>query len=231
MKWCRISRATKLLSRIFKILKYPNKNINFQHLFFFFKNFPLRNKIFKKLYNMLEGNSWWIRIQNLKSISSKNGWDIGNIKHVKNRHFSRHFGTWPRFFEFCFLKDFDASKSVFWSFFAFFAKIWPKNMYRTSKSRHFLLDLFLPGDLRWPWLLLWSKNTVNDTYKCQRHYPCRLVGFFVLNIAILLADVNKPEMSNILTLTWPVTSLVTTRAIKFVFPGQFSRAFKCRLNF
>ena len=32
---------------------------------------------------------------------------------------------------------------------------------------------------------------------------------FALNIEILLADVTMPEMSNILTLTWPVTSLVT----------------------
>ena len=43
----------------------------------------------------------------------------------------------------------------------------------------------------------------------------------MLNIAILLADVTKPEMSNILTLTWPVTSLVTPRSIKFVFLRQF----------
>ena len=121
---------------------------------------------------------------------------------------------------FIFLTDFDASKSVLGSFFAFFAKIWPKNMYHTSKSRNFLLGLFLPGDLRWPWPLLWSKSTVNDTYKCQRHYPCRYLALFMLNIAILLADVTKPEMSNILTLTWPVTSLVTPRSIKFVFPQQ-----------
>ena len=46
-----------------------------------------------------------------------------------------------------------------------------------SKSRNVLLDLFLPGDLRSPWPLLWSQSTVNDAYKCQRHYPCRLVGF------------------------------------------------------
>ena len=41
-----------------------------------------------------------------------------------------------------FLTDFDASKSVLGSFFEFFAKILPKNMYRSSKSRNFLLDLF-----------------------------------------------------------------------------------------
>ena len=62
-------------------------------------------------------------------------WLRYNIKHVKNRHFSRHFGTLPWFSEFCFLTDFDASKSVKGHFSRFFfAKIWPKNMYRRSKS-------------------------------------------------------------------------------------------------
>ena len=70
-------------------------------------------------------------------------WLRYNIKHVKNRHFSRHFGTLPWFSEFRFLTDFDASKSVLRSFFAFFAKIWPKNMYRSSKSRiYFCLTFF-----------------------------------------------------------------------------------------
>ena len=36
---------------------------------------------------------------------------------------------------------------------------------------------------------------------------------FALNIEILLADVTKPEKSKILTLTWPVTSSVTSRSI------------------
>ena len=38
---------------------------------FFCKIFPLKNKIFKKPDNMLEGNGWWICVQNFKSISSK----------------------------------------------------------------------------------------------------------------------------------------------------------------
>ena len=47
------------------------------------------------------------------------------------------------------------------------------------------------------------------------------LALFELNNAILLADVTKPEKSNIFTLTWPVTSLVTPRSIKFVFLRQF----------
>ena len=104
-------------------------------------------------------------------------WLRYNIKYVKNRHFSRHFGTLPWFSEFCFLTDFDASKSVLGSFFAFFAKIWPKNMYRSSKSRNFFVWPFSPGDLRWPWPVLWSQSTGNDIYRCQWHYPCRFIGF------------------------------------------------------
>ena len=103
-------------------------------------------------------------------------WLKYNIKYVKNRHFSRHFATLPWFSEFCFLTDFDASKNVLGSFFAFFVKIWPKNMYRSSKPRNFLVWLFAPGDLRWPWPVLWSQSTGNDTYRCQWYYPCRLIS-------------------------------------------------------
>ena len=175
MKWRRISRATKLQSRIFKILKITNFLKKNSTCFFLFQIFPLKIKSLKKTYNMLEGNGWWICAQNFKSISSK----MAEIWHktCQKQALSRHFGTFPWFSEFYFFTDFDASKTVLGSFFAFSAKIWPKNMYRTSKSRNFLLDLFLPCDLRWPWPLLWSKSTVNDTYKGQRHYPCRLVDF------------------------------------------------------
>ena len=158
-------------------------------------------------------------------------WLRYNIKHVKNRHFSRHFATLPWFYEFCFLTDFDASKSVLGSFFAFFVKIWPKNMYRSSKSRIFLFDLF--HLVNWDDLDLYYGHKaqemiltdVSDTIHAD------LLALFVLNIAVLLADVTKPEMSNILTLTWPVTSLVTPRSIKFVFPRQFFQDFQMPFEF
>ena len=38
------------------------------------------------------------------------------------------------------------------------------------------------------------------------------LALFELNIEIFLADVIKPEKSNILILIWPVTSLVTPRS-------------------
>ena len=175
MKWRRNSRATKLLSRIFKILKILKifqKNAQF---FFFSRQFPPKSK-FSKNRNICQ------RVMSdeyVYKISSRylQKWLRYSIKHVKNRRFSRHFGTLPWFSEFRFLTDFDASKSVLGSFFAFFAKIWPKNMYCSSKSRNVFVWPFSPGDLRWPWPVLWSQSTGNDTYRCQWHYPCRFIGF------------------------------------------------------
>ena len=153
MKWRRISRATKLPSRIFKILKISQiiKIVNI--LFSFSKFSPSKSKFSRKPYKMLEGNGWYICAEILSRFLQK--WLRYDIKHVKNRHFSRHFGTSPWFSEFYFLTDFDASKSVLGSFFAFFVKIWPINMYRSSKSRILFAWPFLPGDLTWPWPLLW----------------------------------------------------------------------------
>ena len=156
MKWRKISRATKLLSRIFKILKITE---NFQ----------------KKVQYLQK----WLRY---------------NIKHVKNRHFSRHFATLPWFSEFCFLTDFDTSKSVLGSFFAFFAKIWPKNMYRSSKSR-FLFYLFH--------LVTWDDLDLHYCHKAQEMILTDVsdtihadsLALFALNIEILLAVVTKPEKS------------------------------------
>ena len=127
----------------------------------------------------------------------------------------------------------------FWCFRRCFTVIFSRSMRKSdlktcivsSKSRIFFAWPFLPGDLTWPWPLLWSWSTVNDTYKCQRHWSMP-ISWLCLCLASqsLLADVTKPEMSNILTLTWPVTALVTPRPIKCVFLDCVSRAFECRLN-
>ena len=181
--------------------------------FFSFWNFLSSKSIFlnKKTYNMLEGNRWWICVQ----ISSRylQNW----LKHVKNRHFSRHFETLPWFPEFYFLTNFYASKSVLMLFFAFLVEIWSKNTYRSSKSRFFYLfylvtwdDLDLCYGHKAQEMLL---TNVSDTIHADS------LALFALNIEILLAAVTKPEMSNILTLTWPVASLVTPEVIKICFPS------------
>ena len=156
MKLRRISGATKLLSRILWILKIPQNFPNFRQLFFFFKNFPLKIKIFKTPYNVLEGNGWWICTQNFKTISSKMS-EIWHKTCQKQALFTsfRDFTVIFRFF----LTDFDASKSVLGSFFAIFAKIWPKNMYRSSTSRFFLLDLF--------YMVTWHDLDLYNGHKAQ----------------------------------------------------------------
>ena len=178
---------------------------------------------------MLEGNVSWISVQNFKSISSK----MAEIWHktCQKQALSRHFGTLPWFSEFYFLTDFDASKSVLGSFFVFFAKIWPKNMYRSSKSRFFFV---------WPFhFVTWDDLDLYYGQKAQEMIltdvsdtiHADLLALFAFNIEILLANVTKPEMSNILTLTWPVTSLMTPRSIKVVFPRQFFQGFQMPFEF
>ena len=133
--------------------------------------------------------------------------------------------------DFIFLTDFYSSKSVLWPFFAFFAKIWLKNMYRSSKSRNFLFDLFYP--------VTWDDRDLYYGHKAQEIILTNVsdtihadsLALFAHNIEILLADITKPEMSNILTLTWPVTSLVTPRSLKFVYLQQFFQGFWMPLEF
>ena len=159
-------------SKFWKFLK--NYKI-FNIFFFFFKNFPFKIKIFKKPYNMLEGNGWCICAQNFKSISSK----LAEIWHktCQKQPLFTSFRDLTEIFRILLFDRFWRFKKCFRAIFRVLSENLTKNMYRTSKLRNFLLDLFLSGDLRWPWPLLWSQSTVNDTYKCQRHYPCRLVGF------------------------------------------------------
>ena len=101
---------------------------------------------------MLEGKGWWICAQHVKSISSK----MAAIWHktCQKQALFTSFQDLTVIFRIFFFTDFDASKSDLGSFFAFFfAKIWPKNMYHTSKSRNFLLDLFFTW---WPEMTLTS---------------------------------------------------------------------------
>ena len=84
-------------------------------------------------------------------------------------------------------------------------------MYRSSKSRFFFLfDLFH--------LVTWDDLDLYYGHKAQEMILTDVgdtihadsLALFALNIDILLADVTKLEKSKILTLTWPVTSSVTS---------------------
>ena len=65
-----------------------------------------------------------------------------------------------------------------------------------------------------PWPVLWSQSTGNDTDVSDTIHADSL-ALFALNIEILLTDVTKPEKFKVLTLTWPVTSSVTSGSIFF----------------
>ena len=157
---------------------------------------------------MLESNVSWICVQNFKSISSK----MAEIWHETCQKLAlfTSFRDLTVISRILFLTDFDASKSVLGSFFAFFEKTWPKTMYRSSKSRKNLFDLFH--------LVTWDDLDLYYGHKAQELILTDVsdtihadsLALFALNIEILLVDVTKPEKSKILTLTWPVTSSVTS---------------------
>ena len=137
MKWRRISGTTK--PRILKILK----------ILLTFPNFFLQ-----KTVQYVRGQWLTNMCTKFQVDIFKNGWDMN--KTCQKQALFTSFRDFTVIFRILFLTDFDASKSVLGSFFAFFAKIWPKNMYRSSKSRKFFAWPFFPGNLTWPWPLLWS---------------------------------------------------------------------------
>ena len=69
-------------------------------------------------------------------------WLRYNIKHVKNRHFSSHFATLPWFSEFCFLTDFDASKSALGPFFRVLLRKSDLETCIAALNHEFFFDLF-----------------------------------------------------------------------------------------
>ena len=147
-----------------KFWKFLKSSKIFNNFFFFFKFSPSKSKFSK--------NVQYVRGQWLMNMSTKFQVDI--FKTGTSHGISGFYRDFPNFIFWPILM---LQKVYKVHFFAFFAKIWPKKMYRSSKSRNYFAWPFLPGDLRWPWPLLWSQSTVNNTYKCQRHYPCRLAGF------------------------------------------------------
>ena len=113
--WRKISGATKLLSRIFKILKITQNFQIFQHFVFLCKIFPLKIKNFQNTVQYVRGQ-WLINMCTKFQVDIfKNGWDITwNVSKTGTfRVISGLYRDFPIFF----LTDFDASKSVLGSFF------------------------------------------------------------------------------------------------------------------
>ena len=158
-------------SKFWKVPKI-SKNVN---IFLLFQNFPSQNIFSLHKTEQYVRGQWLINMcTNFKSISSK----MAEIWHktCQKQALFTSFRDFTVIFLILFFDRFWCFKQCFRVIFAFFEKIWLRNMYSSSKS-HFFAWPFLPGDLPCPWPLLWSQNRVNDTYKCQRYYLCRLVGF------------------------------------------------------
>ena len=222
MKWRRISGATKLLSRILKILKIPQ---NF--LFFFFKICSIKIKIFKKTDNMLEGNDWWIRVQNFKSMSSK----MAEIWH-KTCQKQALFTSFVFSIQLYFLTDFDASKSVLGSFFSRYLR---KSDLKTciAALNH---DFFV-----WPFFTWWPDMTLTSImvikhskwYLQMSETLSMPISWLCLCLTSQFCSPMSPSPKCRTFWLWPdLWRHSWPRGQYNLFSlGSFSRAFKFRLNF
>ena len=85
----------------------------------------------------------------------------------------------------------------------------PINMYYNAKWPK---SATWPRDLRWPWPQKRSPRAKDDAQMCQRPESCRFRLLMRLFSEFCGGKGNKWKMSNILCLTWPVTSQVTSRS-------------------
>ena len=157
-------------------------------------------------------------------------WLRYDIKHIKNRHFSRHFRTLPRFCLILLFYRFWHFKKVLVSFFALFAKIWPKNMYHSSKSRFSCLTFFtwLP-EMTLTYIMVTKHRKWYLTM--QRHYPCRFIGFVWAehrNFARRCNQAWKVQHFDF-DLTCDVTG--DSEVIKICFPSIVFQGFQMPLEF
>ena len=158
MKLRRITRAIKVLSRIFEIVNISKNSQNFQQFFSFSKIFTLKIKIFKKK------RTTWYRLmadEYVYTISSRYLQKMAEICHKTCRKQALYtsFRDLTVISRILFFDRFWRFKSVIESFFAFFAKIWPKNMYCSCKSRNCFV---------WPfYLVTWDDLDLYYGHKAQ----------------------------------------------------------------
>ena len=139
MKWRRVSGVTKCYLRFWTFWQFPKISQIF-HFFYFFSKFPPQNTNFQKTVQYVRGQ--WL--MNMCTKFQVDFFKMAEIWHktCQKQALYTSFRDFTVIFRILFVTDFDVSKSDLGSFFAFFAKIWPENMHRSSKSQIFLLDLF-----------------------------------------------------------------------------------------
>ena len=156
------------LPKFWKISKI-SKNAQF---FLFSSQFP-PNQNFQKTVTYVRGqchkNRYVYKISSLYLPK----WLRYNIKHVKNRRFSRYFGTLPWFSEFCFLTDFDVSKSVFGTF---SRSLWKSDLKTCIAAlNHDFFYLFHLVTLTCI-MVTTHRNWYLQMSVTLSNYPCRFIG-------------------------------------------------------
>ena len=155
---------------------------------------------------------------NFKSISSKKGLRY-DIKHVKNRPLSPHFGTQPRFSEFYFFHR-------FWRFTKCYRVIFRvpcENLTQKTWIAALNPDSFCLTFFTW-----WPETTLT-CIMVTKHMKWYLQMSVTLSMQIrwlrlrLTLKFYSPmsQSPKILTLTWPVTSSVTSRSNVWPCTGSF----------
>ena len=145
-----------------------------------------------------------------------------DIKHVKKSHFSRHFGTLPRYSDLLPMLTF--KKVIKGHFSRSLRKSDIKNTYHSCKSQFVCFAFF--------YLVTWDNLDLFYGHKAQEMLLTN-VGNTIHADSLALFELvwAESEKLNILTLTWHVTSLVTPRSLNFVFPGQFFQGFQISFEF
>ena len=141
---------------------------------FFSQNCNPQNIFFLKTLYMLGGNGWLICVKIWSRYLQK--WLEYDIKDVKKDTFhviSELYCDFPNFILWPIL----TLQKVSYGHFSRSLRTSDLKACIAALNHEIFCLTFLPGDLRWPWPVLWSQSTGNDTYRCQWYYPCRFIGF------------------------------------------------------
>ena len=158
-------------------------------------------------------------------------WPCFGVLKVEKCQFSSSFRPFLHFPDFFIFSCLGRSKSVLGSFFAFLTKNWPKNIITPPKPHIFILTFTWPSDIEWHWPWICSPKALANAKKCPRHDTCRCIGFFPFHTALVCDKSRYSKSSNILTLTWPVTSSVTPRLTTLGFPRQIVQIYRTPFGF
>ena len=178
---------------------------------------------------MLEGNGWWICVQNFKSISSKMA-EIWHKTCQKQALFTsfRYYRHFPIFY---FLTDFDTSKSILGSFSRSLRKPDLKTCIAALNHETFCLTFFT----WWP-DMTWTSIMVIKHSKWYLQMSVTLsmpISWLCLCLTSQFCSPMSPSPKCRTFWLWPDLWRHSwpPRSIQFVFPRQFYQGFQMPLAF